>query len=174
MESTCNFLLVKVQKFSNSSISLKLYINRMQELPKNAHDELKLSLFDSFGKIKILEFFVFFFLLFFFFVFFSHFWNSIFKKVSFKDFNLTSFYVTLTISYFWIQKVFAQSYSQTNTLSYSEMPTTTEYINQHFKMKMFIMLNSQSFSKTVQSNKINIFILKYWLIYPLKLFDSRR
>ena len=32
-----------------------------------------------------------------------------------------------------------------------EMPTITEYINQHFKLKMFIMLNSRDLVKLYDS-----------------------
>ena len=64
------------------------------------------------------------------------------------------------------------------------MPTTTEYNNQYFKLKTVIMLNRrvlvklcdkhfqfkilvEIFCKTLRFKKINIFSLKYWLLYSV-------
>ena len=48
-----------------------------------------------------------------------------------------------------------------------KMPTTMEYINQYLKNENVYLAQSQSLSETLRFNMINIFILKYWLIYTV-------
>ena len=45
----------------------------------------------------------------------------------------------------------------------AELLTSTEYINQYFKLNVFDFLNASIFEKNPRFKKINIFILKYWL-----------
>ena len=53
-------------------------------------------------------------------------------------------------------------------IQHIEMPTSTEYINQYFKLKMFIFLNLRVFQKFCYLfKKTNFFNLKYCLIYSV-------
>ena len=75
-----------------------------------------------------------------------------------------------------------------------EMQTTTEYIKQYFKLKIFAMLNRRVlvksaiqsdkhvqfkilvtiFRKTLPFKKINIFSLKYWLVHSVAVSISEK
>ena len=86
----------------------------------------------------------------------------------------------------FVQKICIKEKSKNThcTNNFTEMPTTTEYINQHFKLKMFIKLNRRVlvklcekyyqfkilvsiFRKILRFNKMNIFSLKNWLMYSV-------